>query len=77
LSGFAFSWILFVWLVLVPCPHVAGCGGWDNEEIRWESVPTRPFWANLSNKETQKEWLWGSGLLDKDYTKQNLTKADV
>jgi hypothetical protein len=27
-------------------------GGWgNNEQIRWESLPTRPFWPNLSNKE--------------------------
>jgi hypothetical protein len=51
--------------------------GGNNEKIRWESVPTRPFWPNLSNKEAQKEWLLGSELLDKDNTKQNLTKADV
>jgi hypothetical protein len=40
-------------------------------------VPNRTFWPNLSNKEAWKEWLLGSGLLDKDNAKQNLTKADV
>jgi hypothetical protein len=40
-------------------------------------VPTRPFCPNLSNKEAEKEWLLGSGLLGKENTKQNLTKADV
>jgi hypothetical protein len=50
--------------------------GGNNEQIRWESVPTRPFWPNLSNKEAW-EWLLGSELLDKDNTKQNLIKADV
>jgi hypothetical protein len=41
-----FSWILFVSSVLVLCRS-----GGDNEQIRWESVPTRLFLANLSNKE--------------------------
>jgi hypothetical protein len=41
-----FPTFLFLWLVLVP--H----WGASNEQIRWESVPTRPFWPNLSNKET-------------------------
>jgi hypothetical protein len=49
----------------------------NNEQIKSESVPTRPFWPNLSNKEASKEWLLGSGLLDKDNTEQNLKKADV
>jgi hypothetical protein len=51
--------------------------GGNNEQIRWESVPTRPFGPNLSNKEALKGRLLGSGLLDKDNSKQNLTKADV
>jgi hypothetical protein len=25
--------------------------GGNKEQIKWESVPTRPFWSNLSNKE--------------------------
>jgi hypothetical protein len=25
--------------------------GGSNKQIRWASVPTRPFWPNLSNKE--------------------------
>jgi hypothetical protein len=37
-------------------------------------MPTRPFWPNLSSKETLKEWILGNGLLDKDNTKQNPTK---
>jgi hypothetical protein len=53
-----------------------GRGG-NNEQIRWESVATRPFWPNLRDKEAYKEWLLGSRLLDKDNTKQNPTKADV
>jgi hypothetical protein len=52
-------------------------GGGNNKQIRWESVPNRPFWPNLSKKEAEKEWLLASRLLDKDNTKQNLTKADV
>jgi hypothetical protein len=40
-----------------------------NEQIVWESVPTRPFWPNLSYKEAEKKWLLGSGLLYKDKTK--------
>jgi hypothetical protein len=43
--GFILSWILFGWVVFVPC------GGGDNEQMRWESVPTRHFWINLGNKE--------------------------
>jgi hypothetical protein len=34
---------LFVWF----WSHVEG----GNNEIRWESVPARHFWPNLSNKE--------------------------
>jgi hypothetical protein len=49
--------------------------GGSNEQIRWESVPTRHFWPNLRNKEAWKEWLLGSGLLDKDNAKQNPTKS--
>jgi hypothetical protein len=48
-----------------------------NKQIRWESMPSKPFWPNLSNKEAYKEWLLGSGLLDKDNTKQNPTEADI
>jgi hypothetical protein len=51
--------------------------GGNNEQIRWDSVPTRPFWPNLSNKEVWKEWPLGNGLLNKDKIKQNPTKADV
>jgi hypothetical protein len=51
--------------------------GESNEQIRWKSVPTRSFWANLSNKLSQKEWPLGNGLSDKDNEKQNPTKADV
>jgi hypothetical protein len=36
LWGFV-SWILFVWFVLIIRQ------GENNEHIRWESVPTRPF----------------------------------
>jgi hypothetical protein len=43
--GFILSWILFGWVVFVPC------SGGDNEQMRWESVPTRHFWINLGNKE--------------------------
>jgi hypothetical protein len=35
-------------------------------------VLTRLHWPNLSKKEAKKELLLGSGLLDKDNTKQNL-----
>jgi hypothetical protein len=43
------SFLDFVfWLVFIPCG--SGWGG-DSKQIRWESVPTRHFWLNLSNKE--------------------------
>jgi hypothetical protein len=29
---------------------VPRCRG-SNKQVRWQSVPTRPFWPNLSNKE--------------------------
>jgi hypothetical protein len=71
--GFALSWIS-VWLVGF---GLTSGEEESNEQISWESVSTRPFWANLSNKETYKEWLLGSGLLEKDNTKQNPTKANI
>jgi hypothetical protein len=40
-----FCFFFFGWLVLIPL------WGENNEQIMWESVPTRPFWPNLSNKE--------------------------
>jgi hypothetical protein len=44
----------------------------EQQQVRWESVLTRLHWPNLSKKEAKKELLLGSGLLDKDNTKQNL-----
>jgi hypothetical protein len=46
LWGFVFNWILFGW----SWSHMGGWGE-NNKKIRWESVPTRPFWPNLSNQE--------------------------
>jgi hypothetical protein len=42
--------LLFPGFSLVGFGPTCVCGG-SNQQIRWESVPIRPFWPNLGNKE--------------------------